>query len=153
MQADLENDFLVLLYDVARQMRTRVDQMARVHGMTRAQWVILARLERQPGLSQNELAGLAEMAPITIARLVDRLEEMGLVERCPDAQDRRIWRLQLTAKAAPYLRDIARYRVEIRALMTRDIEPQVLKTVTLGLRKMKENLHAPAAAGQAKNYA
>ena len=74
MHPDLENDFLVLLYDVARQMRTRADQMARAHGMTRAQWVILARLERQPGLSQNELAALAEIAPITIARLVDRLE-------------------------------------------------------------------------------
>ena len=54
--------------------------------MTRAQWVILARLERQPGLSQNELAALAETAPITIARLVDRLEALGLVERCPDPQ-------------------------------------------------------------------
>ena len=114
MHPDLENDFLVLLYDVARQMRTRADQMARAHGMTRAQWVILARLERQPGLSQNELAALAEVAPITIARLVDRLEEMGLVERCPDPADRRIWRLRLTAKAAPHLRDIKRYRAELR---------------------------------------
>ncbi len=142
MHPDLENDFLVLLYDVARQMRTRADQMARAHGMTRAQWVILARLERQPGLSQNELAALAEVAPITIARLIDRLEEMGLVERCPDPADRRIWRLRLTAKAAPHLRDIKRYRAELRALMTKDLEPEVLETVALGLRKMKDNLHS-----------
>ena len=142
MHPDLESDFLVLLYDVARQMRTRADQMARAHGMTRAQWVILARLERQPGLSQNELAALAEVAPIAIARLVDRLEEMGLVERCPDPADRRIWRLRLTAKAAPHLRDIKRYRAELRALMTKDLEPEVLETVALGLRKMKDNLHS-----------
>jgi DNA-binding MarR family transcriptional regulator len=142
MHPDLENDFLVLLYDVARQMRTRADQMARAYGMTRAQWVILARLERQPGLSQNELAALAEVAPITIARLVDRLEEMGLVERCPDPADRRIWRLRLTAKAAPHLQHIKRYRAELRALMTKDLEPEVLETVALGLRKMKDNLHS-----------
>ena len=78
MQADLENDFLVLLYDVARQMRTRADQMARTHGMTRAQWVILSRLERQPNLSQSELSTLTESSPITVARLVDRLEAQGL---------------------------------------------------------------------------
>ena len=108
----------------------------------KTQWVILARLERQPGLSQNELAALAEVAPITIARLVDRLEEMGLVERCPDPADRRIWRLRLTAKAAPHLRDIKRYRAELRALMTKDLEPEVLETVALGLRKMKDNLHS-----------
>src|SRR5262249_50932184 len=46
--------------------------------------IILLRLEREPGLSQNELAAIAEVAPITIARLVDRLEECGLVERRPD---------------------------------------------------------------------
>lgn len=143
MHPDLENDFLVLLYDVARQMRTRADKMARVHGMTRAQWVILARLERQPGLSQNELAALAEVAPITIARLVDRLEKLGLVERCPDPQDRRVWRLRLTAKAAPHLGHIQRYRADLRALMTRNLEPEVLDALMLGLRKMKENLHQP----------
>ncbi len=56
MHTDLEDDFLVLLYDVARQMRTVTDQKAREHGSTRAQCIILARLERQPGMSQNELA-------------------------------------------------------------------------------------------------
>ena len=64
-----------MLHDVARLLRTRFDQRARTHGMTRAQWVILARLSRQPGLSQNELAGICEVEPITVARLVDRLEK------------------------------------------------------------------------------
>jgi MarR family len=45
---------------------------------------IMARLERQPGMSQNELAAIAEVAPITVARLVDRLGALGLVERCTD---------------------------------------------------------------------
>src|ERR1700749_281857 len=77
----VESDLLVLLYDAARHMRTCADQMARAHGMTRAQWVILARLERQPDVSQNELAAAAEVAPMTIARLIDRLEALGLVKR------------------------------------------------------------------------
>jgi MarR family transcriptional regulator, transcriptional regulator for hemolysin len=121
-------------------MRTVMDQMARDHESTRAQCIILARLERQPGLSQNELAAIAEAAPITVARLVDRLEAQGLVERCTDPKDRRIWRLRLTPAAAPVLRDIKMYRAEMRTLMTKGITPAALKTMVAGLRKMKENL-------------
>jgi MarR family transcriptional regulator for hemolysin len=113
MRTNLEDDILILLYDVARHMRTYADQIARMHGMTRAQWIILARLERQPDLSQNELAALAEVAPITAARLVDRLEELGLVKRCADPEDRRIWRLRITPEAAPILRKIELFRVEL----------------------------------------
>jgi DNA-binding MarR family transcriptional regulator len=140
MPTDLEDDFLVLLYDVARQMRTVMDQKARDHESTRAQCIILARLERQPGMSQNELAAIAEVAPITVARLVDRLEAQGLVERCTDPDDRRIWRLRLTPAAAPLLRDIRLYRAEMRALMTKGISPAALKTMVVGLRRMKTNL-------------
>ena len=45
---------------------------------------LLARLARQPGLSQNEMAAICEVEPITVGRLVDRLEARGLVERRPD---------------------------------------------------------------------
>src|SRR6185503_11755964 len=107
---NLDRDFLILLHDVARLLRTRFDQHARTHGMTRAQWVILARLSRQPGLSQNELASICEVEPITVGRLVDRLEAHGLVERCPDPADRRINRLHLLPAAQPILEEITSYR-------------------------------------------
>jgi hypothetical protein len=69
---DLDDDLLVLLSDVSRHMRTYADQLAQTHGMTRAQLIILARLQMQPDLTQNELAALAEVAPMTIAKLIDR---------------------------------------------------------------------------------
>ena len=87
-----------------------------------------------------ELAAIAEVAPITVARLVDRLEAQGLVERCTDPKDRRIWRLRLTPAAAPVLRDVKRYRAEVRALMTQGVNQKALKTMVMGLRKMKQNL-------------
>jgi DNA-binding MarR family transcriptional regulator len=110
MQQAFDRDLLIVLHDVARLLRTRFDQRARTHGMTRAQWVILARLSRQPGLSQNELAGICEVEPITVARLVDRLEKRELVERRADPSDRRIWRLHLLPAAQPILDEIACYR-------------------------------------------
>ena len=110
MQHSFERDLLIVLHDVARLLRTRFDQRARARGMTRAQWIILARLSRQPGLSQNELAGICEVEPITVGRLVDRLETRGLVERRPDPADRRINRLHLLAAAQPILAEIASYK-------------------------------------------
>jgi DNA-binding MarR family transcriptional regulator len=140
MAADFDNDLVILLSDVARHMRVYADQLAQAHGMTRAQLIILARLESQPDLSQSELAAFAEVAPMTIARLIDRLEELGLVKRCPDPQDRRIWRLRLTPAATPLLREIKHFRARLHSALTKGIEPAALKALAFGLRQMKENV-------------
>jgi MarR family transcriptional regulator, transcriptional regulator for hemolysin len=57
----------------------------------------------QYGTNQACLADLLELQPITLTRLVDRLEAAGWVERRADPADRRVPRLYLTAKAAPLL--------------------------------------------------
>ena len=77
---------------------------------------------------------------MTIVRLVDRLEEMGLVRRCADPDDRRAWRLRLTPAAAPHLREIARSRARLHHEMTGGIDPAVLDAMAVGLRQMKQNL-------------
>src|SRR5436190_20361761 len=95
-----------LLHDVARLLRTRFDQRARALGLTRAQWSVLAHLSRQEGLNQSALADVLEVEPITLARLLDRLEAARLVERRPDPADRRARLLYLTAPARPLLDDM-----------------------------------------------
>ena len=89
---------LFQLSDVARTMRTYIDQRARRHGMTRAQWGALLRLERQEGMTQAEMAESLEIQPISLVRLIDRLCLHGLVERRPHPRDRRANRLYLTEK-------------------------------------------------------
>jgi MarR family transcriptional regulator for hemolysin len=118
---DYGRDLLFLLNDVGRLLRTEADRRAKAHGMTRAQWGILVWLEREPGLSQRELAEVLEVEPITVARLVDRLERAGMVERRSDEQDRRIWRLHLTGAAHPVLREIHDYRVAMTGFLTQDL--------------------------------
>ena len=131
---------LTLLHDVARMQRTRFDQWARNYGMTRAQGLILLRLEGQPGLSQNEMAALCEVEPITVGRLVDRLEARGLIERRPDPGDRRIRRLHLLPAAAPILAAINDYRLELRAFMTDGLDEAAQETVVDALLHMKAKL-------------
>ncbi len=140
--SDAPRDLLFLLHDVARQLRVEADRRARCQGMTRAQWAIVIWLERQSGLSQKELAELLEVEPITVARLIDRLEARGLVERRPDPRDRRIWRLHLLPAAAVVLREIDRQRAEISSLLAAGLDPSDLLTMTDALLTMKANLMA-----------
>ncbi|OJT95116.1 MAG: hypothetical protein BGN82_07665 [Alphaproteobacteria bacterium 65-7] len=147
---NLDRDMLVVMHDVARIMRTRFDQRAREYGMTRAQWVILARLERQPGMTQNEMAGLCEVEPITVGRLVDRLEANGLVERRLDPADRRIRRLHLLPASRPILDEIHRYKNGLFAGITEGLDPETLETVTNALLHIKQRLTEPQARVAAK---
>jgi DNA-binding MarR family transcriptional regulator len=153
MFSAMKTEMLVELYDVARLMRTRFDRWARNYGMTRAQGVILARLSRQPGMTQNEMAGLCEVEPITVGRLVDRLEARGLLERRMDPSDRRIRRLHLLPAAEPILKEIQRYKEELFRDVTGDLDEQTVELVTNALLKMKtqltqENTSKAAAVGE-----
>lgn len=142
MQEGFERDLMILLHDVARALRTRVDRAARTSGMTRAQWVILARLARQPGMSQNELAAICEVEPITVGRLVDRLEARGLVERRPDPGDRRIRRLHLLPAARPLVDEIAAYRATLNQEIAQGLEPGEHAALINALLHIKNNLTA-----------
>jgi DNA-binding MarR family transcriptional regulator len=149
----MKTELLVELYDVARMMRTRFDRWARTYGMTRAQGVILARLSRQPGMTQNEMAAVCEVEPITVGRLVDRLEARGLLERRLDPSDRRIRRLHLLPAAKPILMAIQRYKDDLHADLTEGLDDATVKNVTEALLHMKARLTSEpsvkiAAAGE-----
>jgi len=139
-QRAIESDFLFLIYDVAQLVRRQADKRARTHGMTRAQWAVLARLQREPGITQSRLASLTDVEPITIGRLVDRLEASGLIERQPDPEDRRIWRLTLTPKSTPILEQVAAFRHELHDEMAEGLEKEDLDTLVACLQRMRANL-------------
>lgn len=102
-QAPDDRRFGFLLHDIARLMRKRFDARARVFGLTRAQWQVLVTLRRQEGVNQAALAEALDLEPITVGRLIDRMEEAGWVERRPDAADRRVHRLYITARTRPIM--------------------------------------------------
>ncbi len=148
MSVKHDGDMLFLLHDVARLIRVEADKRARLQGMTRAQWVLLLKLEHNPGLSQKEIADLLEVEPISVARLVDRLAARGLLERRPDADDRRIWRLHLTDAADGMLAEIHRQREALATELGDGITVPMRQTVVQVLLTMKANLlrAEPAAA-------
>lgn len=87
-----------MVAQVARLMRRSFDEHARGIGVTRPQWQVLTLLIRNEGINQGGLADILEVEPITLGRMIDRLQEADLVERRPDPADRRAWRLFITPK-------------------------------------------------------
>jgi MarR family transcriptional regulator for hemolysin len=88
-----------LFTDVSRLLRTVFERRVREFGLTRAQWLVIARVHRRPGLSQSEVADLLEIEKAPAGRLIDRMQAKGWLERRDDASDRRVNRLHLTPAA------------------------------------------------------
>ena len=128
------------LHDAARMLRTYSDQRAREVHMTRAQWAVLAKLSRAQGVKQCELADALDLAPITLARLVDKLAASGLVERRDDATDRRANRLFLTEEAAPTLKRLDDLGEAVMARALVGLDEAAIAGLTAGLQRIKCNL-------------
>ena len=129
-----------LLHDVARLLKKRLEQNSGGSGLTRSQWQILAYLAQNEGINQKGLAELLEIEPITLGRIVDKLEMLGLIERHPHPTDRRTWLLHLMPTAHPKLeqvRDLGEViRCEALAGVSEDDRQRLLKT----LQALKANL-------------
>lgn len=94
----MNENIATVLAQVARLMRRNFDERARAIGVTRPQWQVISLLRRHEGINQGGLAEMLEVEPITLGRMIDRLQDADLVQRRPDPADRRAWRLHLTEK-------------------------------------------------------
>ena len=135
------------LHDAARLLRTYSDQRARELNTTRAQWAVLSRLQRCEGAKQTELADALDIAPITLARLVDKLDAAGLVERRPDPSDRRAHRLYLTDEAIPALSALAVLAEDVMTRALAGLDDGAVETILKGLATIKANLKSELHSG------
>jgi MarR family transcriptional regulator for hemolysin len=132
----------LLLIDTGRLLRKRFEQNVRGTGLTRAQWQLLKEIYVQEGLNQGALAELLEVEPITVGRLVDRLEQAGLIERRPHPTDRRAWSLYLLPAAHPLLETLKHIAGETRAELLQGMSDTEIDEAMRLFAKMKDNLIA-----------
>ena len=137
-----EKEFIFALHDVARLFKTYADQRVSALSMTRSQWAVLSRLERCEGTSQVELAQALDLAPISLARLIDKLSDQGLVERRADENDRRAYRLYLTPAVAPVLKRLAALSKDVLGVALAGVAPEEVADMTGHLSHIKANLKA-----------
>lgn len=141
----LNREFAFIINDVARMLRTYADHKAAQFGITRAQWVVLVRLDRSEGLKQSELAEVLDLQPISLTRLLDRLCECGLIERRPDPVDRRAKRLFLTPAARPLLEKLGDLGEDLMATALAGVERDSVEQMVAKLGIVKENLRQAIA--------
>lgn len=144
---DFERAFGFVLHEAARLLSKRFDQKARAIGLTRAQCSVLFRLSMQEGVNQARLAELMEMEPISLARLVDRMEQAGWVERRPDPADRRARRLYMTAKAKPVYERMIAVGLETRGEALAGISQSDRDRIIDLLIQVRRNLSEHGEAG------
>ena len=143
----IDNDFLFALFEVQRLLRLYADKQASRYGLTRAQWAVLAKLERTEGLKQTEVAEMMEMQPITLTRLIDKLCQAGLIERRSDETDRRVNRLYLTKTARPMMAKLAVLRREIPRAALADISVPDAHRLVEQLETVKDNVRNALQGG------
>jgi DNA-binding MarR family transcriptional regulator len=125
-------------------IRRAFDRKAATLGITRAQWRVLAHLDHKPGQRQVELADRMDIEPITLCRIVDKLEEGGLVERRRDPEDRRAWRLYLRDSAAPLVLKLHALGEDFSADVFGNLDPADVEQVSALLATIRDNLSGTA---------
>jgi MarR family transcriptional regulator, transcriptional regulator for hemolysin len=134
-----EMNFFFTLAELQRLTRAYADKEAARYGITRAQWAVLAGVERNEGMKQTELAEQLEMQPITLTRLIDKLCDNGWIERRGDDSDRRINRLYLKKAARPLLAKLAGLKAELTATALEGVDAPRLLTQLEGIKENVRN--------------
>jgi MarR family transcriptional regulator, transcriptional regulator for hemolysin len=148
-----KREFAFTIMDVARLLKTYADQRARQFGISRAQWAVLARIDRNEGLKQTELAELLDLQPITLTRLLDRLASNGLIERRADPNDRRANRLYLKPAAKPLLGRLFDLGADMMETVLDGIADPSIERTLKELVRVKENLRSAIARNTSQQEA
>ena len=136
----MEESPFAIVGDVMRLARRAFDTRARAIGVTRPQWQVLVMLKRHEGVNQGRLAELLDVEPITVCRMVDRLQEADLVERRSDPADRRSWRLFLTGKATDLLAQLQPLGEQLELEAFAGIDSEERAAVIATLERLRSNL-------------
>jgi DNA-binding MarR family transcriptional regulator len=142
MVPDPERSLGFLIHDVARLLRRNFNRGVQALGLTQTQWRAIAQLSRNEGINQVTLADILEIQPISLARLLDRMQASGLIERRPDPRDRRAVQLYLTAEAEPILAALRAQAAETHRQALGDMGGEGHDQLIEALRTLKRNLLA-----------
>lgn len=129
-----------MLHDVAHRIRLKIDEALKPFDLTRVSWLAIGIVARHGRLSQSQLAEALELGSPSTGKLVDRLEERGLVERVRDPQDRRSNLLTVTEAARRLLKDLEPVGEDLREDVLQNLTLQEREHLSKMLVRIKERL-------------
>ncbi|MBJ3775099.1 MarR family winged helix-turn-helix transcriptional regulator [Acuticoccus mangrovi] len=140
MDAPETSRFVRDLSTVARKMRTLFDARARESGLTYARAGLFLYLVRCKSPTQAELADALDVERPTMARLIDGMEQAGLVVRETSDSDRRVRHVVLTPAAQEQAKDVVRMSETMREQLLKGIDPEDIRIAHKVLHKMLANI-------------
>lgn len=129
-----------LIHNSARLLRKRFEGKGRAYGLSAAQWRLMVRLVKEEGVAQARLAELLEIEPISVSRLLDRMEEGGWIERRQDASDRRVRVIFPTEKSREAFAAIKSVAGEVYELALDGLNETERQTLLKALNTIISNL-------------
>jgi len=140
LRPKLERNLGFLLADISRMARREFDRRVRDLGLTRAQWLFLYYLARQPGCTQSDLAELLQMEKITVSRQAKRLEQAGWIQRADHADDGRAYHLELAPRAGRVIARLDERADRLRDDYLQGLSPTRRALLMADLTVIKANL-------------
>ncbi len=134
------SEYLEELTKVSRKIRTTFNKKVTAHGLTYPRARALFRLAKKQNMTQTELACELELEQATLVRLLDRMEENGLIERRPDANDRRVKLIALTEHGEEQAAFVRALADQIRHQFFEGIEQEELKQAIALMQRISENV-------------
>jgi DNA-binding MarR family transcriptional regulator len=89
--------FMQKLWDLAHALDVSSKRMARRHGVTGPQRLVVRIVGQAPGSTATEIALTLGIHPSTLTGILRRLQDRGFLRRAIDPADRRRARFELTA--------------------------------------------------------
>jgi MarR family transcriptional regulator, transcriptional regulator for hemolysin len=148
MSSDGTDRLGFLIHDAHRLLRKRFEARAANYGLSTAQWRLLVRLVKDEGSTQARLAEFLEIEPISVSRLVDRMEASGWVMRKQDAGDRRVRMIFPTEKSRSAFAAVKAIAGDIYDEALTGLSGAERRALISGLEKLVDNLgegETPAA--------
>lgn len=141
-QAPVRRTLGFLLHDTSRMIRRRFVQRAREEGLplSRSEASVLLHVAHEQGVSQVVLATRMDIEPIALVRLLDSLQQAGLIERRLHPTDRRVRTVWLTPGAEPVLRRIRAITAAVRREAVAGLSPDQVEALTDALLAIRANL-------------
>jgi MarR family transcriptional regulator for hemolysin len=125
---------------LARHMWLTFDQRADKIGLTRAKWSVVAEVASNPGATQRNIAAALQVTDVTAGRLIDRLCAEGFLERNPDPEDRRAYRVYTLPPAEPLLKELGMLADEHQRLAFAGLEEADLAELETLLDTISRNV-------------
>lgn len=151
LEYDVRDSIGYWLAQATTALRNAVRQELAPHGITFRQFEVLAWLALDGDSCQVELARRMEVEAPTMARLLDRMERDGWVQRVPVPGDRRKKRVRPTAKAHRTWGMAVECAYRVRARAQAGMEPAEIEQMIAQLQQIVGNLEDPLPADHASS--